>query len=349
VKPDSSPPPTARRRQADVRRYLLVLFFIVALTWADQASKAWVAANVPFGHSLSYLGGLVIIVHSYNPGTLAGFCSGGAWYPLPAMILAGGTLALILTAVFPIDRLLHKLLAAGERGGGRRAPPAPPPAHTGAAPCPPSVAEGPLPIADADMRSGQPDGPAGQAVVSPPPAPAKQPPSSFLGFGPRADAVFAALALPGAIGNVADRFRYTGRGVLDFLSIGVGARRWPTFNVADICLTVVMLLAVPLVFAAFMDAPSAASDQARESAASAPGRGTWWRQRGRAFLRGEATLGGIVVVLGVIGYSCESFQPLRRLLLTLTSSGGLRLLGAGVAVFLFAAYVRTEIMRWRSR
>jgi lipoprotein signal peptidase len=348
VKPDSSTPATARRRQADVRRYLLVLFFIVALTLADQASKAWVAANVPFGHSLSYLGGLVIIVHSYNPGTLAGFCSGGAWYPLPAMILAGGTLALILTAVFPIDRLLHKLLAAGERGGGRP-PPASPQPHTEAAPCLPSVAERPLPIADAGMRSGQPDGPAGQAVVSPPPAPAKQPPSSFLGFGPRADAVFAALALPGAIGNVADRFRYTGRGVLDFLSIGIGARRWPTFNVADICLTIVMLLAVPLVFAGFMDSPAAASEEEPASAGPAAGRGSWWRQRGRAFLRGEATLGVIAVVLAVIGYSCESFQPLRRLLITVTSSGGLRLLGAGVAVFLFVAYVRTEIVRWRSR
>ena len=332
----SEPPAesTARRRRADLRRYLLVLFFIVALTVADQASKAWVAANVPFGRAISYLGGLVVIIHSYNPGTLAGFCSGGAWYPLPGMILAGGTLALLLTAIFPVDRLLHKLLASGDRDLGRRP----------AAPV--------LPAADA---AGSPDSRVAPTSAALPPAeatPSPEPAASFLGFGPRADAVFAALALPGAIGNVVDRFHYTGRGVLDFLSIGIGAHRWPTFNVADICLTVVMLLAVPLVFASFMESPrrDRGGEQAPDTlpAGSEPSSG-FWRKRGRAFLRGELTLLVIVAVLGLVGYCCESFQPLRRLVLHMTSSRSLRLVGAGVAIFLFAAYVRTEIQRWRSR
>jgi hypothetical protein len=242
------------------------------------------------------------------------------------MILAGGTLALVLTALFPVDRLLHRLLASGERGG--RQPPALAPAET-------------------PGSTGEPTG-----ATVPTAAPVSARAASFLGFGPRADAVFAALALPGAIGNVVDRFHRGGRGVLDFLSIGVGARRWPTFNVADICLTVVMLLAVPLVFASFMEAPRAdgegASDAAADATRAEPS-GGWWRKRGRAFLRGEATLLGIVVILGVVGYGCESFQPLRRLMMTMTSSGGLRLVGAAVAIFLFVAYVRTEIARWRGR
>lgn len=37
----------------------------------------------------------------------------------------------------------------------------------------------------------------------------------------------------GAIGNLIDRLRGP-QGVVDFLDVGVGATRWPTFNVADI-------------------------------------------------------------------------------------------------------------------
>jgi signal peptidase II len=37
----------------------------------------------------------------------------------------------------------------------------------------------------------------------------------------------------GAIGNLVDRIRGP-QGVVDFLDVGVGATRWPTFNVADI-------------------------------------------------------------------------------------------------------------------
>jgi signal peptidase II len=40
----------------------------------------------------------------------------------------------------------------------------------------------------------------------------------------------------GAIGNLIDRVR-SARGVVDFVDIGVGAWRWPTFNVADMAVT----------------------------------------------------------------------------------------------------------------
>ena len=41
------------------------------------------------------------------------------------------------------------------------------------------------------------------------------------------------LVMGGAIGNLVNRI-WSARGVVDFLDVGIGARRWPTFNVADI-------------------------------------------------------------------------------------------------------------------
>lgn len=50
----------------------------------------------------------------------------------------------------------------------------------------------------------------------------------------------------GAVGNLIDRVR-SARGVVDFLDIGIGAMRWPVFNVADIAVTTgAFLLAISL-------------------------------------------------------------------------------------------------------
>ncbi len=46
----------------------------------------------------------------------------------------------------------------------------------------------------------------------------------------------AAMVCAGAIGNLIDRVR-SGRGVVDFIDIGIGNMRWPTFNVADIAVS----------------------------------------------------------------------------------------------------------------
>lgn len=50
--------------------------------------------------------------------------------------------------------------------------------------------------------------------------------------------------LGGALGNLMDRFMYGS--VVDFIDIGLGCRRWPTFNLADIAITVggVMLVII---------------------------------------------------------------------------------------------------------
>ncbi len=45
-----------------------------------------------------------------------------------------------------------------------------------------------------------------------------------------------ALVTGGAFGNLVDRVR-SARGVVDFLDVGVGAWRWPTFNIADIAVS----------------------------------------------------------------------------------------------------------------
>ena len=46
-----------------------------------------------------------------------------------------------------------------------------------------------------------------------------------------------ALICGGATGNLIDRIR-SAQGVVDFLDVGVGAWRWPTFNVADSGITI---------------------------------------------------------------------------------------------------------------
>lgn len=45
-----------------------------------------------------------------------------------------------------------------------------------------------------------------------------------------------ALVTGGALGNLLDRLK-SGRGVVDFIDVGIGALRWPTFNVADMAVT----------------------------------------------------------------------------------------------------------------
>ena len=50
--------------------------------------------------------------------------------------------------------------------------------------------------------------------------------------GDRFRQIALGLVAGGAAGNLIDRIR-SGRGVVDFLDVGIGALRWPTFNVAD--------------------------------------------------------------------------------------------------------------------
>ena len=49
-------------------------------------------------------------------------------------------------------------------------------------------------------------------------------------------ALALALVCGGAVGNLIDRVR-SGMGVVDFIDIGFGDMRWPTFNVADMAVS----------------------------------------------------------------------------------------------------------------
>jgi signal peptidase II len=62
----------------------------------------------------------------------------------------------------------------------------------------------------------------------------------------RARIVSLALVCGGAIGNLIDRIRHQ-RGVVDFLDVGVGDVRWPTFNIADMAVSIgAFMLAIVL-------------------------------------------------------------------------------------------------------
>ncbi len=79
---------------------------------------------------------------------------------------------------------------------------------------------------------------------------------------------FIALGLVcgGAVGNLIDRVR-NARGVVDFIDVGIGSHRWPTFNVAD---TAVSVGAVLLAYVLWMEGREAERKQGATSAAGAP-------------------------------------------------------------------------------
>ena len=55
--------------------------------------------------------------------------------------------------------------------------------------------------------------------------------------GDFARTISLALVCGGAIGNLVDRIRWSS-GVVDFIDVGLGDSRWPTFNIADMAVSV---------------------------------------------------------------------------------------------------------------
>lgn len=79
-----------------------------------------------------------------------------------------------------------------------------------------------------------------------------------------------ALVAAGAIGNVIDRIR-SEYGVVDFIDIGFGIHRWPTFNVADIAVSGgAFLLALVLWHEEKREAEAEALAQAQAQQGTAP-------------------------------------------------------------------------------
>lgn len=73
-----------------------------------------------------------------------------------------------------------------------------------------------------------------------------------------------ALVCAGAVGNVIDRIR-SPRGVVDFVDVGIGSARWPTFNVADSAITVG---AIALAVSLWLE--GRAQERAKEAGAAEP-------------------------------------------------------------------------------
>ncbi len=73
-----------------------------------------------------------------------------------------------------------------------------------------------------------------------------------------------ALVCAGAVGNVIDRIR-SPRGVVDFVDVGIGSTRWPTFNVADSAITVG---AIALAVSLWLE--GRAQERAKEAGAAGP-------------------------------------------------------------------------------
>lgn len=82
--------------------------------------------------------------------------------------------------------------------------------------------------------------------------------------GDRLRLLALALVCGGATGNLVDRIR-SPEGVVDFLDVGVGDWRWPTFNVADSAITVG---AIALAILLWLEGRSA--QQAAKEAGPAP-------------------------------------------------------------------------------
>ena len=61
-------------------------------------------------------------------------------------------------------------------------------------------------------------------------------------FAPVSKRIYIGLIFGGAFGNLIDRIA-TGE-VLDFIDMGIGTYRWPTYNVADIAVTVGAILLI---------------------------------------------------------------------------------------------------------
>jgi signal peptidase II len=74
------------------------------------------------------------------------------------------------------------------------------------------------------------------------------------------------LLVAGAVGNVVDRLR-SAQGVVDFIEVGIGNYRWPTFNVADSAITVG---AIALAVSLWLEGRAHGTGEAKEAGTAAP-------------------------------------------------------------------------------
>jgi signal peptidase II len=160
----------AATRDASLRPALVLAGTGLVLYVADQLTKAWVVANVPFGARHDVIGDLAQLWHVRNDGAAFSILPGATWLFIPVTVLAIGMVA-----------YFHRQLR--ERG-------------------------------------------------------------------PWVQVILGAI-LAGALGNLTDRIRMGY--VVDFVSVGIGETRFPTFNVADSA--VVLGIGALVAYLTFFDRP----------------------------------------------------------------------------------------------
>ena len=87
--------------------------------------------------------------------------------------------------------------------------------------------------------------------------------------GDRQRTMALALVCAGALGNLADRIR-SPRGVVDFIDVGFGETRWPTFNIADIAVSSGAFLLAWVLWGEDQRAAAAAAAAAQQSESTDP-------------------------------------------------------------------------------
>jgi signal peptidase II len=82
-----------------------------------------------------------------------------------------------------------------------------------------------------------------------------------------------ALVCGGAVGNLIDRIR-SARGVVDFIDVGLGDSRWPTFNVADMAVSIGAFLLAWVLWGEETEAAPVQEIAPAAVGATSPGAGT---------------------------------------------------------------------------
>jgi signal peptidase II len=77
------------------------------------------------------------------------------------------------------------------------------------------------------------------------------------------------LVCGGAVGNLIDRIR-SAKGVVDFIDVGIGQLRWPTFNVADMAVTCGAITLALVLWAEGRHAEEGPREQEKGTAPAAP-------------------------------------------------------------------------------
>lgn len=89
----------------------------VVLYVADQLTKAWVVANIPYGEQVPIIGDFVVLWHLRNTGAAFSLFPGATWLFVPVHLLAIGMVAYFHVQLRHRPTWIHVVLGAILAGG----------------------------------------------------------------------------------------------------------------------------------------------------------------------------------------------------------------------------------------